>query len=402
MVKKKILLLEGIHPGAKKYLETEGFHIETETGSLTDTALIQRAQGFHGIGIRSKTQLHKDILKALPELEVVGAFCIGTDQIALESANSLGIPVFNAPYSNTRSVAELVIAEMIALSRRLGDQIRQMHRGVWQKSAAGANEVRAKTLGIVGYGHIGSQLSVLSESMGLNVLYFDIVKKLPLGNAKVCESLHELLAKSDFVSLHVPDTTMTKNMIGEKELQTMKQGAYLINASRGGVVDIPALAQALKNHHLAGAAIDVYPEEPLKNSEGFKTELQELDNVILTPHIGGSTEEAQAAIGIEVAESFARFFKAGATLGAVQFPQVDVQPPRTHARIINVHKNVSGVLGSINSIISQNGGNIVGQHLATDPNIGYLVADIEIGNIQNVAQQIAELKTSLRTRLINI
>lgn len=397
---KKILLLEGIHPGAKQRLESVGFKVETEKIALHGDALVQRAKGFHALGIRSKSQLTDAVLEKLPDLEVVGCFCIGTDQVNLAKANTLGIPVFNAPYSNTRSVAELVLAEMIALSRRLADRSRQMHQGIWQKSAVGSNEVRGKTLGIIGYGHIGSQLSVLAESMGLNVIFYDIVKKLPLGNARPCGSLDELLSAADFVTLHVPDTPQTRNMITRSELQKMRQGAYLINASRGTVVDISALAEALKSKHLAGAAIDVFPHEPSSNDEVFKSELQELENVILTPHIGGSTEEAQEAIGYEVAESFLRYLKYGATTGAVNFPSIDVTDPGTARRIANVHRNVPGVLGAINNIISSLGGNIVGQHLATDASIGYLIMDLQIQDAEKAWQQIKALNTSIRTALI--
>jgi D-3-phosphoglycerate dehydrogenase len=398
--KRRILLLEGIHSGAKRALEAAGFHVEAEKSALQGKELISRAQGFHGIGIRSKTKLVESVIHELPELELIGCFCIGTDQVALTSAREFGVPVFNAPYSNTRSVAELMISEIIALSRRLTDRSAQMHRGVWQKSADGANEVRGKTLGIIGYGHIGSQLSVLAESLGLNVIFYDIVKKLPLGNAKLCNSLHELLQQSDFVSLHVPDTNETRNLMGKAEMSAMKAGSYLLNASRGEVVDLKALAEQLKSKHLAGAAIDVFPVEPDSNTDQFQMELQELDNVILTPHIGGSTQEAQESIGLEVAESIIRCFQWGATAGAVNFPQLDVTNPRGVGRIVNVHKNVPGVLGAVNGILSGAGANIIAQHLATDPKIGYLIMDIEGANVEKVSKDIAQLKTSIRTAFI--
>jgi D-3-phosphoglycerate dehydrogenase / 2-oxoglutarate reductase len=398
--KKKILLLEGVHPGAKSRLEMNGFYAELEPASIAGEKLIARAKGFQAIGIRSKTQVTAEILKALPELEVVGAFCIGTDQVNLAAANEIGIPVFNAPYSNTRSVAELVMAEMVALSRRLVDRTMQMHKGVWQKSAAGANEIRGKTLGIVGYGHIGTQVSVLAEGFGMHVVFYDIVKKLPMGNARACESLNDLLGKSDFVTLHVPDTKLTHDMIGASELSAMKKGAFLINASRGTVVQIPELAKALKSHHVAGAAIDVFPKEPASNNERFDSEIQELENVIMTPHIGGSTEEAQEAIGQEVAESFTRYFKSGATTGAVNFPRLDVADPRDVPRLLNIHRNVPGVLGATNSIVSEYGGNIVAQHLATDSKIGYLIMDLGLpkaSDMTEIVKKIAALKTSIRT-----
>lgn len=403
MSQKKILLLEGIHPGAKKRLESEGFRVETEPHSLSGQQLVERAKGFQAVGIRSKTQLSADILRELRSLEVVGCFCIGTDQVDGLSANEMGVPVFNAPYSNTRSVAELVICELVALSRRLTDRSMQMHKGVWQKSAAGANEVRGKVLGIIGYGHIGTQVSILAESMGINVRYFDIVKKLPLGNARACDSLNELLSQSDFVTLHVPDTPQTQGLLGAHELASMKTGAYLINASRGSVVDIPALAQSLKKKHLAGAAIDVFPKEPASNNEAFISEIQELENVILTPHIGGSTEEAQEAIGQEVAESFRRYLRTGATSGAVNFPNLEVVEPKAVTRLIHIHKNVPGVLGAVNGVVSQLGVNIVAQHLATDQNIGYLIMDMGLKkpeDAQVLLKQVSQLKTSVRTGIL--
>lgn len=398
MKKKKILLLENIHSSAQKNLEANGFQVDFEAASLSDAKLISRAKGFHAIGIRSKTQITEEIVSGLPDLEVIGCFCIGTDQVNLSFANKNGLPVFNAPYSNTRSVAELVLCEMIALSRRLGDRTRQMHQGIWVKSAVGSNEVRGKTLGIIGYGHIGSQLSVLAESLGMRVIYYDIVKKLPLGNAHVCDKLQDCLSNSDFVSLHVPDTAQTFNMIGARELSNIKKGAYLINASRGNVVDISALAAALKSKHLSGAALDVFPTEPASNKDKFISEVQELENVILTPHIGGSTEEAQVAIGQEVAESFRQFFYTGSTAGAVNFPQLDVLPPQEkNSRLLNVHRNVKGVLGAVNSIISDLKGNIVAQHLATDSQIGYLIMDVGIDDVSAAEKSIAALPNSIRT-----
>ncbi len=397
---KKILLLEGIHNGAKERLAASGFHVEQEKMALAGDALVKRAQGFQVLGIRSKSQVTSDVLEKLPSLESIGCFCIGTDQVNLSVANPLGVPVFNAPYSNTRSVAELMISEMIALSRRLADRSRQMHQGIWMKSAAGANEVRGKTLGIIGYGHIGSQLSVIAEALGLNVVFFDIVKKLPLGNARPVATMADLLKMSDFVCLHVPDTAQTRGMIGALQLSQVKEGAYILNASRGGVIDIPALAGALKSGRVAGAAVDVFPYEPASNDEVFKSELQELENVILTPHIGGSTEEAQEAIGLEVAESFYRFLTYGATSGAVNFPVIEVGELRAPHRILNIHRNVPGVLGAINSIISEYGGNIVGQHLSTDSAIGYMVADLIIGEPSKACEKIGKLATSIRTSVI--
>ncbi len=396
----KILLLEGIHPCAQKRLEEAGFHVTVDKGAWSEAELVSRLPEYTAVGIRSKTQLTAKTLEAAKALQAVGAFCIGTNQIDLVTANRNGIAVFNAPYSNTRSVAELVIAEMIALSRRLTDVSQAAHRGGWIKSAKGAHEVRGKTLGIVGYGHIGSQLSILAEALGLRVIYFDIIKKLPLGNAKPTESLHALLVESDFVSLHVPETAQTMNMIRDNDIKQMKPGSFLINASRGTVVEIGALAKAIKSGHLAGAAVDVFPKEPQNNEEAFASELQELSNVILTPHIGGSTEEAQEAIGHEVAESLVRVLKHGSTLGAVNFPNVDCPQVYEGKRLVNVHKNVPGVLGGINGLVSKAGANIRAQYLSTDQHIGYLVMDLERADVDALAKAVAKLPTSIRTRVV--
>lgn len=397
----KILLLEAIHEGAKLKLEEQGFEVHREESSYHGKELVELAAEFDGIGIRSKTKLTADVLEKLPNLKFVGCFCIGTNQVDLDRANQLGIPVFNAPYSNTRSVAELVIAEMIALSRKLGDRSKNAHEGIWTKSASGSNEVRGKTLGIVGYGHIGSQLSILSEALGLNVIYYDVVKKLPLGNAKPCDSFEELLKASDFVSFHVPETPQTKLMMQKEQINLMRKGSYLINASRGSVVNIQDLAAAIECGYLAGAAVDVFPKEPANNDEKFTSELQGLPNVILTPHIGGSTKEAQYAIGQEVAESAIRFFGLGATLGAVNFPHLDVPPVKDAPRILNVHHNRPGVLGEINSIISKLGGNIQSQYLSTDPQIGYVVLDIGGGSAQEAYDQICKLPSSIKTTILD-
>jgi len=360
---KNILLLEAIHPGAKEVLERAGHKVELLSHSPAGDELDQLLAKVSVVGIRSKTQLTAAVLEKHPHLELIGCFCIGTDQVDTRKANAQGTPVFNAPHSNTRSVAELVIAEIVALSRQLGDRNSNAHKGVWMKSAEGAREVRGKTLGIVGYGHIGSQVSVLAEAFGMHVLFYDVVKKLSLGNSSRMDSLEELLKRADFVSLHVPDTPLTKGMIGARELKSMRRGSSLINASRGSVVDIGALAQAIQSGHLAGAAIDVFPDEPASNKQKFESPLQGLPNVILTPHIGGSTIEAQEAIGLEVAQSFLTFLGRGTTAGAVNFPQIDLAMPQTEEmrlanrrRILNVHRNVPGVLGDINSIVSELGG----------------------------------------------
>ncbi len=398
---KRILLLEGISPKAKELLEREGFKVRLETYSPSEKELSEWLKDADALGIRSKTQVTRAVLEANPHLDVIGAFCIGTDQIANDCANKLGVPVFNAPYSNTRSVAELVIAEIISLSRQLGDRNMKAHSGEWLKSAEGSHEVRGKTLGLVGYGHIGSQVSVLAEAFGMRVIYFDVIKKLPLGNSQPVRTLNELLNQSDFVSLHVPDTSQTKNLIAAAQLSEMRKGAHLINASRGSVVTIADLASAIRSGHIGGAAVDVFPVEPASNKEKFQSELQGLPNVILTPHIGGSTLEAQEAIGFEVAQSFLNFLNTGSTRGAVNFPNVDL--PLLHEgshRIVNVHKNVPGVLKAINGIVSEVGANIEAQSLSTDQNIGYLVMDMKQGEAKTVAERISKLETSIKTRVL--
>jgi D-3-phosphoglycerate dehydrogenase len=400
MTNMKVLLVENVHPSAVENFRNSGFTVDLRKDSPSEADLINLLPHYKVLGIRSKTQLTANVLKASSHLYAIGAFCIGTNQIDLQSANQLGLPVFNAPYSNTRSVAELVIAEIIALARQLGDVNSAAHQKNWQKNAKGCFEVRGKTLGIVGYGHIGSQVSILAEAMGLRVIYYDIVKKLPLGNAKPIDSIFQLFAESDFITLHVPETPMTQQMIGAEQLQSMRKGSYLINASRGTVVDVPALALSLKSGHLSGAAVDVFPYEPAGNNEPFISELQGLKNVILTPHIGGSTEEAQESIGVEVSASLIQFLSDGATRGAVNFPNVDVPPPIAPVRLINTHRNVPGVLGEINGIVSRAKANIRAQYLSTDPEIGYLVMDIENVDGKSLCDQVAALKTSLKTRVV--
>lgn len=398
----KVLLLENIHPVAEKKFRDMGFSVDIDSSSKSEEDLIKILPNYQILGVRSKTQITQKILEKNSQLLSVGAFCIGTNQIDVKTANKLGIPVFNAPYSNTRSVAEMVLAQMISLSRNLGDRNIQAHQGVWNKSAKGCREVRGKTLGLVGYGHIGSQISVLAESLGLRVLYYDIEKKLPLGNAKPTQSLSELLKNSDFVSLHVPETPETINMIGSKEFEIMKTGAYLLNASRGSVVDIPSLVEALKKHKIGGVAIDVFPEEPQSNSESFSTPLQGLPNVILSPHIGGSTEEAQESIGNEVADSLLGFIGLGNTTWAVNFPKLDVREHPGASRLINIHKNIPGVLKNINKIVASAGSNIVSQQLATDSEIGYLVMDFMNGHeeVDSVYSSVSSLETSIKTRVL--
>ncbi len=397
----RILLVENIHPRAREVFEREGCQVRLETRAPSEAELMEWIGEYDVIGIRSKTKLTGSVLGANKELLAVGAFCIGTDQIDTGRAGLLGVPVFNAPYSNTRSVAELVMAEIVALSRHLGDRNMETHKGVWLKSAAGAREIRGKTLGIVGYGHIGSQVSVLAEAFGMRVVFFDVVKKLPLGNSQPMESLTDLLKAADFATFHVPDTPQTRNMIAAPQLNVMKRGAHLINASRGSVVNIDDLAASLKAGHTGGAAIDVFPQEPASNGETFVSPLQGVKNVILTPHIGGSTEEAQEAIGIEVAESLLRFLKTGSTRGAVNFPNVDLPVMHEDAhRMLNVHRNVPGVLSDINSVVSDLNVNIQAQSLSTNASIGYLVMDMAKVEADQVGERVRDLETSIKTRIL--
>lgn len=397
----KVLLLENVHESAHEIFRGQGFHIEAVPRAMKEDELVAKlSEGVHILGIRSKTHVTRRALEAGKRLLSVGAFCIGTNQIDLEAANQSGIPVFNAPFSNTRSVAELVIAEVVMLARQLGDRSREVHEGKWRKVATSSFEVRGKTLGIVGYGHIGSQVGVLAEAMGMRVISYDIRTTLPMGNNKAVESLDALLQQSDFVTLHVPETPQTKGMIGQSQLAKMKEGSYLINLSRGTVVDLDALAAALKAKRLAGAALDVYPQEPESNSDGFENVMRGIPNVILTPHIGGSTLEAQEAIGREVANALTKFTNTGATPGAVNFPQVELAPLQGTHRVLNVHKNVPGVLRDINRLVSDRNANVLGQILATDPNIGYLVMDLDKEVANDVRKAIAELGACIKTRIL--
>jgi D-3-phosphoglycerate dehydrogenase / 2-oxoglutarate reductase len=396
----KVLLLENIHPSAHELFRAEGYNLEVLTGALKEEELAQRAAEVHLLGIRSKTQVTPRVLEGARRLLALGCFCIGTNQVALRPAAERGVVVYNAPFSNTRSVAEMIVCEVVMLARQLGDRLREMHLGRWTKTAAGSNEVRGKTLGIIGYGHIGRQVGVLAEALGMKVVFFDIAQKLPMGNNRALASLAELLRAADFVTLHVPATPETDGMIGEAELALMRPGASLLNASRGNVVRIPALAAALRANRLAGAAIDVFPAEPESNSDGFATELRDLPNVILTPHIGGSTAEAQEAIGREVATSLIRFVNTGATTGSVNFPQAELAHASEKHRILNAHRNVPGVLGAINRIVSDVGANIHGQVLATDAAVGYLIMDLDQDVSDEVKARIARLETSIKTRIL--
>ncbi|HEY1955956.1 MAG TPA: phosphoglycerate dehydrogenase [Polyangiaceae bacterium] len=399
----KVLLLEGIHPGAKDLFEKETFQVELVKQALKPADLIARLEGVHVLGIRSKTRVTKEVLEHenAKRLLTVGCFCIGTNQVELEAANVRGVPVFNAPFSNTRSVAELVIAEVVMLARQLGDRSREVHDGQWRKVATNCHEIRGKTLGIVGYGHIGSQVGVLAEAMGMRVVFFDIATKLPMGNNRSMATLADLLGESDFVTLHVPATRETHEMMGPKEIAQMKRGSHLLNLSRGTVVVIDALAAAIREGRVAGAGVDVYPEEPESNSDGFASALRGLPNVILTPHIGGSTEEAQESIGREVATALVKFTNLGTTTGSVNFPVVEVPQVKGTHRILNVHRNVPGVLGAVNRVVSELGANIRTQVLATDPNVGYLVMDLEQDVSDAVADAMAKLPTSIKTRILH-
>ncbi len=397
----RFLLLEGVHKNALDVLSSNGYtNIEYLKGALDEDALIEKIKDVHFIGIRSRTQLTEKVFAAANKLIAVGCFCIGTNQVNLKAAMTRGIPVFNAPYSNTRSVAELVLGQLILLLRGIPEKNFLVHRGGWSKSAEGSWETRGKTLGIVGYGSIGSQLSVLAESLGMRVIYFDVVTKLPLGNARQVTSMDELLATADVVTLHVPELPSTKNMMGAVEFAKMKQGAIFINAARGTTVDIPALADAIKSKHLNGAAIDVFPKEPKANDEIFESELRGLENVILTPHIGGSTLEAQANIGLEVAEKFARYSDTGATITAVNFPEVAVPLAAGKHRLLHIHNNVPGVLSAINTVFAENGINISAQSLMTNDAIGYLVMDVDAEYSELALSKLQLVNGTIRTRVL--
>jgi D-3-phosphoglycerate dehydrogenase / 2-oxoglutarate reductase len=400
----KVVLLEGVHPSAREAFEKDGYtNIFAHPKSLTGDALAAALQGAYFVGIRSATQLTADVLDRAAKLIAVGCFCIGTNQVDLECARKRGVPVFNAPFSNTRSVAELVLAEIILLMRGIPERNAAAHRGEWLKTAAGSREVRGKKLGIVGYGHIGTQIGVLAESVGMQVSYFDIETKLALGNARPAASLDHLIADSDVVTLHVPETPETEGMIGAAQLAQMKLGARLINASRGTVVDIAALAAALREKHIGGAALDVFPAEPKGAGDPFVSPLREFDNVLLTPHVGGSTEEAQANIGVEVAEKLIKYSNNGSTLTAVNFPQVSLPEHPGKHRLLHIHRNQPGVLSQINSIFSRHAVNIAGQYLQTDPAIGYVVIDIETQKAPDTRSLKSELKKvpgTIRSRIL--
>ena len=397
----KFLLLEGIHPSAIAVLQAAGYtRIESLPGALSDEALALKIADAHFVGIRSRTQLTADLLARADKLVAIGCFCIGTNQVDLQAARERGIAVFNAPFSNTRSVAELVLAESILLMRGIPAKNAAAHRGGWQKSADDAYEIRGKTLGIVGYGAIGTQLSVMAESLGMQVIFFDVVSKLPMGTARPVATLRELLAQADIVTLHVPETAATNAMIGPDELAAMKPGSALINASRGSVVDIGALAQALRDKRLLGAAIDVFPDEPRSNREVFESPLRGLDQVILTPHVGGSTVEAQENIGIEVAEKLVKYSDNGTSTSSVNFPEVALPAHPGHHRLLHIHRNVPGVLAQINQVFSDNRINIAAQFLQTRESVGYVVIDIDAAHSDVALAKLADVPGTLRTRVL--
>jgi D-3-phosphoglycerate dehydrogenase len=404
--KKKIpiLLLEGIHNNALESFKASGYeNIDLLSTALEGQELIDKLKNYKMVGLRSRTQLTKEVLENSTHLAAIGCFCIGTNQVDIKTAQKLGIPVFNAPFSNTRSVAELVLAQAILLVRNVVDKNAKAHRGEWLKSADNANEVRGKTLGIVGYGHIGMQLGILAESMGINVIFYDVEEKLPLGNATQVSSLKLLLEQSDVVSLHVPQLATTKNLITAKELAMMKDHSVLINASRGNVVDIDALVDALESKKLKGAAIDVFPVEPSSKNESFESPLKNFDNVFITPHIGGSTIEAQENIANEVSAKLIKYSDNGSTLNAVNFPELSLpSTDNSSHRILHIHANIPGIMNELNKIIAEKNINVEGQYLRTQENIGYVVIDIQSADdeAKNLVEAFKEVKATIRARYL--
>lgn len=406
----RIVLLEGVHGRAAEMLRAERFQVDQRPGALEGEELAAAVAEAHAVGIRSKTQLDADALRAAGRLLAVGCFCIGTNQVDLGAARLSGVPVFNSPFSNTRSVAELTIAEIVALHRRLADRSAQMHAGEWVKSAAGAHEVRGRTLGIVGYGRIGSQVSVLAEALGMRVLLYDVAPVLPLGNARAVRSLSELLKQSDVVSVHVPATSATKGLLGGAQIALMKRGAFLINNARGGVVDEEALADAIREGKVGGAAADVFRTEPAGSGKGFESPLRGLPNVILTPHIGGSTEEAQEAIAEDVATKLIRFINNGSTTGAVNVPQVELPEQEVRAeeegkairrhRILHFHRNVPGVLSKMHGLIAELGANVSAEYLRTDEQIGYVVLDVDPSDGDAILERLRGIPETVRVRVL--
>ncbi|MDB2384545.1 phosphoglycerate dehydrogenase [Endozoicomonas sp.] len=395
------LLLEGIHPSAVEILEASGYtNIDYVSQSISNDELKERIANARFVGVRSRTQLTREVLDAAKKLVAVGCFCIGTNQVDLKATTRRGIPVFNAPYSNTRSVAELVLAEAIMLLRGIPEKNALAHRGGWEKSAAGAYEIRGKKLGIVGYGNIGSQLSIMAESLGMDVYFYDVATRLSMGNATQVNDLAKLLRMADIVSLHVPETDATQWMIGAKELNLMKDDSVLINASRGSVVDLNALADCLREGKLLGAALDVFPEEPRSNKDEFISPLRNFDNVLLTPHIGGSTQEAQQNIGREVAEKFVLYSDNGTTLSSVNFPEVALPAYPGKHRLLHIHQNIPGVISAINQVFSENNINISGQYLQTNELVGYVVMDVDVAHSNIALEKLRTIEGTIRCRVL--
>jgi D-3-phosphoglycerate dehydrogenase / 2-oxoglutarate reductase len=396
-----ILFLENISDAAVKHFVDSGYaSVRKLTGALSEEQLIREIKDVHLLGIRSKTQITPKVLEAAKKLQAIGCFCIGVNQVDLKAAKTHGVVVFNAPYSNTRSVAELVIGLAILLIRRIPDKTKAAHDGIWLKESKGSYELRGKTLGIIGYGNIGAQVSVLAESLGMKVIYHDTVTKLPLGNAQARKTLKEVVSEADIITLHVPDTNQTKNLINKTVLKNFKKGSILLNYARGEVVDLEALAKALQDGSLSGAAIDVFPWEPEKNGDRFTTPLQGLPNVILTPHIGGSTEEAQANIGEDVSNKLFQYLETGTTLGSHTIPPLSLPHQEGTHRILHIHKNVPGVLSEINSTLSLHNINILGQYLKTNDEIGYVVLDIDKRLSNQALELLKKVKQTIKTRLL--
>ena len=397
----KFLLLEGVHPSALEILRNAGYtQIETLPKALQGEELKAKLADVHFLGIRSQSQITADVLAGAPKLVAIGCFCIGTNQVDLNAARERGVAVFNAPYSNTRSVAELVLAEAILLLRGVPEKNALAHRGGWLKSATNSHEIRGKTLGIVGYGSIGTQLSVLAEGLGMHVAFYDVVSKLPLGNARQVAKLHDLLAQSDIVTLHVPELPSTKWMIGAAEIAAMKPGGILINAARGTVVDIDALAEGITSKKLWGAAIDVFPVEPGSNKDEFVSPLRGLENVILTPHVGGSTMEAQSNIGLEVAEKLVKYSDNGTSISSVNFPEVALPAHPGKHRLLHIHHNVPGVMSEINRVFAENQINIASQYLQTNEKVGYVVIDIDAASSDLALEKLALVAGTIRSRVL--
>jgi D-3-phosphoglycerate dehydrogenase len=397
----KVLFLENISDKAVQYFKQQGYAgVKKVTGALSEEELIKVIKDVHILGIRSKTFISKKVLDSAKKLQAIGCFCIGVNQVDLKACKQKGIAVYNAPYSNTRSVAELVIGASILLIRRILDKNKAAHNGIWNKDAKGSFELRGKTMGIIGYGNIGTQLSVMAEAMGMRVQFYDIETKLPLGNAQARKSIKEIVSSSDIISLHVPETTQTKNLINKAVLKQFKTGSILVNYARGEVVDLDALAEAIKEKHIAGAAIDVFPVEPEKNGDAFNTPLQGLPNVLLTPHIGGSTEEAQENIGEDVSIKLYQYLERGVSNGSHTIPSLSLPPVDGAHRILHIHKNVPGVLGAINTLLSKNKINIVGQYLKTNDEIGYVVLDVDSKLSKQAMTLLKEVKETIRVRML--